>query len=60
MSDTEPLNPGPMNPGDDAPEGAPGVGENTCRVCQGTGTLDGRPCETCGGTGVVEEGIGGG
>ena len=55
MSDTEPL-----NTGDEGPEGAPGVGENTCRACQGTGRLDGGECPTCGGTGVVEEGIGGG
>jgi hypothetical protein len=55
MSDTEPL-----HPGDDAPEGAPGVGENTCRVCAGTGRLNDQPCANCGGTGVVEEGIGGG
>lgn len=55
MSDAEPL-----NPGDEGQEGAPGVGENVCRVCGGTGKLQGRECANCGGTGVVEEGIGGG
>jgi hypothetical protein len=54
MSDT------PLNPGDEGPEDGPGVGENTCRVCQGTGRLNGGECVTCGGTGIVEEGIGGG
>ncbi|MBW3559514.1 MAG: hypothetical protein KY449_07055 [Proteobacteria bacterium] len=57
MTDQEPV----LNPGDDAAEGTPGVGENTCRVCRGTGRLEGgAQCQTCGGTGVVEEGIGGG
>ena len=57
MTDQEPV----LNPGDDAAEGTPGVGENTCRMCRGTGRLEGgAQCQTCGGTGVVEEGIGGG
>jgi hypothetical protein len=49
----------PLNPGDEAPEGTPGTGENTCPACGGTGQMDGRPCANCGGTGLVTVGIGG-
>jgi hypothetical protein len=49
----------PLNPGDQAPPGTPGTGENICRTCHGTGTVDGRRCDTCGGTGKVIEEIGG-
>ena len=49
----------PLNPGDDAPPGTPGTGENLCPACSGNGTRDGGPCPTCGGTGKVIEGIGG-
>lgn len=56
MTDQEP----PLNPGDEGPEDAPGVGENLCRACNGTGRLEGGECPTCGGTGIIEEGIGGG
>jgi hypothetical protein len=57
MTDQQPV----LNPGDDAPEGDPGVGENLCRACSGSGQLaGGAECPTCGGTGIVEEGIGGG
>lgn len=49
----------PQNPGDDAPAGTPGTGEDVCPDCRGTGRRDGRECETCGGTGHVVEGIGG-
>ncbi len=49
-----------MHPGDEAPPGTPGTGENICRDCGGTGRLaDGRACPTCGGTGTVVEAIGG-
>jgi hypothetical protein len=49
-----------MNPGDEAPAGTPGTGEDVCPVCSGKGRLaSGRPCENCGGTGKVIEGIGG-
>jgi len=48
------------NPGDDAPPGTPGTGEDVCRVCNGSGRHDGHDCENCGGTGRVTEGIGGG
>jgi DnaJ-class molecular chaperone len=47
-------------PGDDAPPGTTGTGEDICRDCKGTGRIDGRDCPTCQGTGIVIEGIGGG
>jgi hypothetical protein len=49
----------PMSPGDEAPQGTPGTGENVCPVCGGTGTIAGKPCTECGGTGTVTVGIGG-
>jgi DnaJ-class molecular chaperone len=49
-----------QSPGDQAPPGVPGTGENTCRACKGTGKVNGKTCGTCEGTGKVIEGIGGG
>ena len=49
----------PMNPGDEAPAGSPGTGENVCPVCNGTGQVRGQPCADCGGSGRVVTGIGG-
>jgi hypothetical protein len=46
-------------PGDDAPRGTPGTGENICRRCNGTGRLGEKPCPECEGTGRVVQGIGG-
>lgn len=46
-------------PGDQAPPGSPGTGENICPRCQGSGRIDGRTCPVCEGTGKVTEGIGG-
>jgi hypothetical protein len=46
-------------PGDMAPPGAPGTGENVCPDCDGSGQVDGGTCPTCMGTGQVIEGIGG-
>lgn len=46
-----------LNPGDEAPPGAHGTGENLCRDCGGTGRRDGEECPTCGGTGRVIEAI---
>jgi DnaJ-class molecular chaperone len=55
-----PSRPTQQNPGDQAPEGTPGTGENVCRHCRGTGRMpDGARCEECGGTGRVIEEIGG-
>jgi hypothetical protein len=48
-----------MNPGDQAPAGTPGTGENICPKCGGKGSLQGKKCEHCGGTGKVIEGVGG-
>lgn len=51
--------PAPMSPGDEAPPGTPGTGEDVCRTCGGTGRLNGAPCPDCEGTGKVNVGIGG-
>lgn len=51
--------PAPMAPGDEAPPGTPGTGEDICRTCGGTGQLNGGPCPECEGTGKVVRGIGG-
>lgn len=51
--------PGAMSPGDEAPAGTPGTGENVCPVCGGEGAVDGGKCANCGGAGVVIEGVGG-
>ena len=49
----------PMAPGDEAPPGTPGTGENVCRMCGGKGTVNGKTCPDCQGSGKVIEGIGG-
>jgi len=49
----------PINPGDDAPEGTPGTGENICPRCSGSGRFEGEACPECDGTGIVIQGIGG-
>lgn len=49
----------PMAPGDEAPAGTPGTGEDLCRACGGTGLLNGSACPECEGTGKVTVGIGG-
>lgn len=48
-----------LNPGDEAPPGTPGTGEDVCPECEGSGKKEGRPCGNCGGTGRVIRGIGG-
>ena len=51
---------GGMAPGDEAPWGTPGTGENTCPHCGGSGKMqDGNACDKCDGTGKVNVGIGG-
>lgn len=50
----------PPRPGDEAPAGAPGSGENLCPRCNGSGRLGAEPCPECEGTGKITEGIGGG
>lgn len=49
-----------MAPGDEAPPGTPGTGEDVCPQCGGTGQVaeSGR-CPNCQGTGKVTVGIGG-
>jgi DnaJ-class molecular chaperone len=49
----------PMGPGDEAPAGTPGTGENVCPRCGGSGRLGASACPECGGTGKVNVGIGG-
>jgi len=49
----------PLAPGDEAPPGTPGTGENVCRMCGGKGQVNGRTCSECQGSGTVIEGIGG-
>jgi len=48
-----------LRPGDEAPPGAPGSGEDVCPSCGGSGRKGGAACPTCGGTGRITEGIGG-
>jgi hypothetical protein len=50
-----------LAPGDEAPAGTAGTGENVCRRCGGKGRLEasGEVCPECGGTGKVITGIGG-
>jgi hypothetical protein len=54
-----PAQPVPMAPGDEAPPGTPGTGEDLCRACGGSGMLNGGPCPECEGTGKINVGIGG-
>ena len=49
----------PMSPGDDAPEGTPGTGEDICPQCGGSGREGDGTCRNCQGTGKVNVGIGG-
>lgn len=49
-----------INPGDEAPPGTPGTGEDLCQHCGGSGKMENGPCEECGGTGKVVVGVGGG
>jgi hypothetical protein len=49
----------PMSPGDEAPVGTPGTGEDLCRTCGGSGLLNGSTCPDCEGTGKINVGIGG-
>ena len=54
------LPPSGERPGDQAPPGTPGTGENVCPRCGGRGRLDaGERCPECNGTGRVTTGIGG-
>lgn len=49
-----------MSPGDEAPPGTPGTGEDICPDCKGTGkSASGQTCPNCEGSGRVVRGIGG-
>ncbi|MFJ7438560.1 hypothetical protein ACIQW5_12955 [Methylorubrum thiocyanatum] len=50
----------PAKPGDEAPPGTPGTGENLCPRCGGSGQIGAKSCPDCNGTGKVISGIGGG
>ncbi|TWI67648.1 hypothetical protein IP91_01765 [Pseudoduganella lurida] len=50
----------PLNPGDEVAPGTPGSGEDVCPVCHGSGKTGGQSCTNCGGSGVIQEAIGGG
>jgi len=52
--------PAQMRPGDEAPPAEPSSGETACPRCEGTGTVEGSECPDCGGSGRVNEAIGGG
>jgi hypothetical protein len=50
----------PLRPGDEAPEGTPGTGEDICPECNGSGkAARGERCRHCDGTGRITRGIGG-
>ncbi|MDB5899543.1 MAG: hypothetical protein JWP22_1729 [Ramlibacter sp.] len=49
----------PMAPGDEAPVGTAGTGEDVCPQCGGSGRAGASSCPTCMGTGKVNVGIGG-
>ena len=49
----------PTTPGDEAPPGTTGTGENICPDCAGTGRRDTAPCPKCNGTGKIIQGVGG-
>lgn len=52
---TQPM----LNPGDEAPPGTTGTGDDVCPDCQGKGRIDGASCATCGGRGTITRAIGG-
>ena len=49
-----------MAEGDEVPPGTESAAPNVCPRCDGSGEDDGGRCELCGGTGEVEEAVGGG
>jgi hypothetical protein len=51
--------PGPMAPGDEAPPGTQGTGDDICEQCGGSGRANGGQCPNCAGTGKVTRGISG-
>lgn len=59
LSAADPARPRDAVPGDDAPPGTPGTGDDLCPACQGSGRRDGQDCPECRGTGIVNKGVGG-
>jgi hypothetical protein len=60
MTVPEPPGDSSMAPGDEAPPGTPGTGEDVCPRCGGTGSVEGGDCPDCAGTGQVIREVGGG
>ncbi len=46
-----------MAPGDEAPPGTPGTGEDVCPDCGGSGRVDGADCQNCLGRGRIIKAI---
>ncbi len=59
MTDDERTSYDEMAPGDEAPPGTPGTGEDICPKCSGEGKADGGDCPECAGSGTVVRGVGG-
>ena len=57
--ETARMKPTATNPGDEAPPGTPGTGEDVCPECKGTGKIQSGTCPACGGTGKIVRAIGG-
>ncbi len=53
-----PTPPAPA-PGDEAPPGTPGSGEDVCPRCGGSGRIGDGMCPVCSGSGKVNRAIGG-
>jgi DnaJ-class molecular chaperone len=60
MSDEEHKRYEEMAPGDEAPPGTEGAGEDVCPACGGSGEKDGSTCPECEGSGTVVRGVSGG
>jgi DnaJ-class molecular chaperone len=60
MTDDEQQRYAEMAPGDEAPPGTEGTGDDVCPACAGAGEKNGSPCEECGGAGTVVRGVSGG
>jgi len=60
VKDERPAKPPPrLAPGDEAPPGTPGTGEDICPECNGSGRKAGQQCPNCAGSGRITRGIGG-
>jgi hypothetical protein len=58
-AERQPQAPRP-SPGDEAPPGTPGTGEDVCPECNGSGkAARGGTCPSCQGSGRIVRGIGG-